>query len=1316
MTPRKPKASATPGRSARAAEKKTLSAPPPATPEGSGDGATVAPEPAELHGRDLLAQLPVACYTLDAAGRITFFNAAAEKLWGRAPVIGEESWCGAQAMAALDGTPLPLDQGPAAIALRERRPVRDVEAFVIRPDGSRRRVIPQPDPIFDAAGNLSGVVSVLVDVTEQRETAQALQRNDERLRQRALRMQLVSETLGQLINASDPEAVVRELFPKVAANLGADTYFNYLVNATGTRLELRAASGVPEKARLEVARIEFGQGIVGAVAATRQPITLTDIAHSKDPRANLARRLGLQAYTCHPLIVGGSLLGTLSFASHTRPAFDEDEMEFMRLVAQSTAVALDQLRTATARQQLAAIVESSDDAIVGKRLDGTITSWNQSAERLFGYSADEMIGESILRLIPPDRHAEETGIINRIRAGERIEHYETIRRRKDGSALNVSLTVSPVKDATGRIIGASKIARDITRQRVAQESVRESEERLRQGLAAANMGSWRVDLVTGIRTRDANLNSILGLPAAETRRPFEDGPQLIHPDDRATALAAWERALAEAGIYEAEFRVQRADGTIRWLREQGRALSGNDGKPAVVTGVTIDITERKRTEAELRRRTHTLEILNRVGSALVAGRDLEKMVQAVTDAGCEISGAAFGAFFYNVKNERGESYTLYTVSGVPREAFAKFPMPRNTEVFAPTFAGEGVVRVDDILADPRYGKNAPHFGMPKGHLPVRSYLAVPVKTHGGEVLGGLFFGHPEAGRFTQDSEDVLVAIAAQAAIAIDNAKLNTALQRELDQQRLTEAALRESAAQLRLVTDNAPVLIAQFDRERRFKFVNRLYATRYQREAQDFIGRNLADIVGAPAYAWLHLKIDAVLAGQPQEFEMEIEYPMAHLGKRWCHVTYTPERAADGRVVGFLAVLADITTRKQTERELEQARDKALAASGAKDEFLAALSHELRTPLNPVLLLASDAAANPSLPADVRADFDSIRKNVDLEARLIDDLLDITRITRGKLPLEMRTINLHHALQDALAIVRPELEAKRLVLDLAFGAPEPTVWGDEVRLQQVFWNVLKNAVKFTPDSGRITVQTELEPKQGVILVKIIDTGIGMTPEEQAHIFESFTQGDHATKTGSHRFGGLGLGLAISRMLVEMHSGHIRATSRGRSHGSEFIIDLPLHHASARREGSGPAWPLTSAPLVPPAKAAPGKRVRLLLVEDHAPTRNTLAQLLSRRHYEVLAAGSVAEARALAASGDFQLVISDIGLPDGDGYELMTELRTLRPSLSGIALSGYGMEEDVARSRQVGFAQHLIKPVHITALEAAIALILSPAVETAAAKS
>ncbi|HUE36685.1 MAG TPA: ATP-binding protein, partial [Candidatus Acidoferrum sp.] len=383
--------------------------------------------------------------------------------------------------------------------------------------------------------------------------------------------------------------------------------------------------------------------------------------------------------------------------------------------------------------------------------------------------------------------------------------------------------------------------------------------------------------------------------------------------------------------------------------------------------------------------------------------------------------------------------------------------------------------------------------------------------------------------------------------------------------------------------------------------------------------------------------------------------------------------------------------REQVSQQLKQAHDELLRASRAKDDFLATLSHELRTPLNPVLLLASDAVNNRDLPPRVRADFNTIRKNVEMEARLIDDLLDLTRIARGKIILEKHFVNLRSVLQDAIAQVREEMNQKQISMDLRLKAPQHTVFADAVRLQQIFWNLLKNAVKFTPDGGQIIVETALD--DGKISVKIADTGIGMTPEELAGIFHAFSQGEHAATNG-HRFGGLGLGLSISQKLAELHSGKIIAASEGRDRGSAFTVEFPLATAEEVNGSAAPKAP-HDGPSVPGAK-----NIRILLVEDHEPTRTTLVGLLLRRRYEVAAAATAAEARALAEARSFDLLITDIGLPDGNGYDLMNELAG-KNRLRGIALTGYGMEHDVARSENAGFDAHLTKPVRIQSLEAAL---------------
>lgn len=403
-----------------------------------------------------------------------------------------------------------------------------------------------------------------------------------------------------------------------------------------------------------------------------------------------------------------------------------------------------------------------------------------------------------------------------------------------------------------------------------------------------------------------------------------------------------------------------------------------------------------------------------------------------------------------------------------------------------------------------------------------------------------------------------------------------------------------------------------------------------------------------------------------------------------------PIRNGYGGLIGVVLVFHDVSDKKEDRRMIERARDEALAASRSKDDFLAALSHELRTPLNPVLLISTEAAANLSLPDEVRRDFEMIAKNSLLEARLIDDLLDLTRITRNKLSLELGRVEVHAILQDAISIVESDREAKQQTLEVEFMAQDHTVHGDPARLQQVFWNVLKNAVKFTSAHGYIRLTTRTSGTRELV-VEISDTGMGMTEAEIDLAFSAFLQGDHATKAGRHQFGGLGLGLAISRSLVELHGGTIRAHSPGREKGSTFTIVLPT----------------IAAAVAPPHAAVPADNVRaagrgrrLLLVEDHEPTRQTLTHLLQRRGYEVTACVCAGDALAAARTGSFELVISDIGLPDRNGFELMRELHRLH-GLPGIAITGYGTDNDIANSRAAGFVAHLTKPVNVRSLDTAL---------------
>ncbi len=698
---------------------------------------------------------------------------------------------------------------------------------------------------------------------------------------------------------------------------------------------------------------------------------------------------------------------------------------------------------------LTAIIESADDAIISKTLDGIITSWNSGAERIFGYTADEAIGRHISILIPDDLQDEETVIIGRIKNGLRTDHYETTRKTKDGELLDISLTVSPIKGPDGNVVGASKIARDVT--------------------------------------------------------------------------------------------------------------------------------ESRRAAAALQEQKEIIETIQGLGQLLSAELDLEKLVQAVTDAATELTGAGFGAFFYNVLSDTGGSYMLYGLSGVPREAFSDFPMPRATELFGPTFRGEGTIRIDEVKKDPRYGKSAPYHGMPAGHLPVNSYLAVPVISRSGEVLGGLFFGHSEKAVFSERHGKIVEGIAAQAAIAMDNARLFESAQ----------AAIRER---------------------------------------------------------------DALL------------------------------------------------TREQA------ARQQAELASRTKDDFLGLLSHELRTPLNAILgwtRMLSSGSLNEEF---VSRAIDTIDRNAKLQSRLIEDMLDVSRIISGKLRLDAQPTDLTTVINSSVDTLRPAADAKdiRVYVILDFGAG--SVLGDPVRLQQVAWNLLSNAIKFTPRGGSIRVS--LERINSHVELTVSDSGSGIAEDFLPHVFDRFRQED---STSSKKHGGLGLGLSIVRHLVELHGGTVEAANRQEESGAIFTIKLPVmamrSQTKQTADQSERVHPATnwSVPFDCPPEL---KGVKVLAVEDEKDARDLLVAVLEHCGAEIRTCESVAQALEILKEMEPDVLVSDIGLPEEDGYSLIRKVRALEAGtgkrLPAVALTAFARVEDRLKALTEGYNMHVAKPVEPAELALVIA--------------
>jgi signal transduction histidine kinase len=386
-----------------------------------------------------------------------------------------------------------------------------------------------------------------------------------------------------------------------------------------------------------------------------------------------------------------------------------------------------------------------------------------------------------------------------------------------------------------------------------------------------------------------------------------------------------------------------------------------------------------------------------------------------------------------------------------------------------------------------------------------------------------------------------------------------------------------------------------------------------------------------------------------------------------------------------MALAAGMAERRRAEAVIEEQKTAVEAANRTKDNFLAMLSHELRTPLTPVIAALEALKMEPLDTAESKAALAMIRRNIDLESRLIDDLLDLTKISTDKLQLQFQSTDAHRAITNVAEMCASEISAKNLLLSLDLRAGEHHVAADPSKFQQIIWNLLKNAIKFTGENGKITISSS-NPSPQSLTIGVTDTGIGIEPEMMERIFNRFEQGDRSFQ---RRFGGLGLGLTISKSLAEAHGGTLVAESEGRGRGARFFFTIKTVLVQ-ERAGQAPTAP----------SKASRRALRILLVDDHPDTTAALERLLTRRGHTVAAAHDMRSAMEAAERGQFDLLVSDVGLPDGSGPELMTHLRA-KSGIRGIAISGFGMNGDVEKSINAGFSEHLVKPVSLEKLEAAI---------------
>jgi signal transduction histidine kinase/PAS domain-containing protein len=717
--------------------------------------------------------------------------------------------------------------------------------------------------------------------------------------------------------------------------------------------------------------------------------------------------------------------------------------------------------------------------------------------------------------------------------------------------------------------------------RIAEAAAVRSGDRMELVVRSAEVGVWYCPLPFDKLIWDDRVKEHFHLPpSAEVT--IDTFYERLHPEDRERTQKAIQRSIETRSHYDIDYRTVSPDGkALKWIRAVGRTFYDDAGKPTQFDGVTVDITDRKNAEEALRiseqtfrmlaeerqetarllhRHVATLGSLNATNLALASSTDAEVIVQTATDAATQATRAQFGAFFYNVVKPTGEQYMLYTLSGAPRSAFSKFPMPRNTAVFAPTFTGESIMRSGDITKDPRYGHNSPRKGMPEGHLPVRSYLAVPVKLRSGEVIGGLFFGHPDPDVFDEESERFAVGIAAQAAIALDNARLYTTLRR--------------------------------------------------------------------------------------------------------------------------------------SEENEKAARTAAENAGRLKDEFLATLSHELRTPLNAILGWAYLLRKHSDDAERMQRGIEVIERNARLQTQLISDLLDISRIVTGKMRLDVQRVELPSVITAALEAVRPAADAKGVRVQPVIEPIMEPVHGDPARLQQIIWNLVSNAVKFTPKGGR--VQVVLARVNSHVEIRVSDTGEGIAPEFVPHLFERFTQADSSPGRGHT---GLGLGLALVKQLVELHGGRVHGASDGLGRGATFVVELPLAIVHAIEEPER-VHPRTAAPPIDIGEQRLNG-LRLLVVDDEPDALEMAQNVLEDYGAEVMTAGSADEALSLLSERPFDVLLSDIGLPRKDGYEFIREVRTNGHRVPAAALTAFARSEDRTRALLYGYQAHVTKPVEPAELLATV---------------
>ncbi len=972
-------------------------------------------------------------------------------------------------------------------------------------------------------------------------------------------------------------------------------------------------------------------------------------------------------------------------------------------------------------------------------------------EQIVGRTVREIVGETAWREVGP-RLEEALG-------GEAQEYEKDLVAGPSGTRQRLHAVYTPQFDAGGKVTGVVAMVTDITARHETEIELRKSEERFRAFVTTSS------DAVFRMSADWTELRQLMGRDfIADAKSPNRAWLEsYVIPEDRALVLAAVEKAIGGKSTFQLEHRVIRVDGTVGWTLSRAVPLLDARGEIEEWLGTATDVTERRSAQVALRESEEryrslfesidegfcVIEMLFDGAGRPVDYRFIEVNPAFEKQAGMQkATGKRMLEFVSHIERHWLENYGRVAMTGESIRFAAEYksldswfdvyafrvgePAERKVAVLFNNITARKQSEAALIESEARFRSMSDHSPMmlwvtdANGmctHLNERWYAFTGQTPAMGLGFGWLDAVHPEDR--AKAEKDFVAANARRAPYkaeyrlrgrdgsyrwAIDAASPRFSVRGEylghigsvidIQDRKEVEQALRKSRERFDIVKDGAqvgfwfcdlPFTVLEWD----------------NRVKEHFWLEPDAVVPIGLFYERIHpedrevtrLAIDESIQNKTR---YDIEYRTVQPGTgaiKWIRAIGRTFYDAEGKPVRFDGVTLDVTDRKKAEVELLKAKEQAERASRAKDDFLAQLSHELRTPLTPVLMTAESLREDRSLPAAVREQLEMISRNVALEARLIDDLLDLTRITHGRLSLRAERCDVHTLLRLVFEIVREEAREKSIEVSLVAEATHSQLDGDTARLQQLFWNLLRNAVKFTPEGGRVcirsfngeadsAVRTAQENGGRPLFVEVKDSGVGFESSGAEKLFAPFERG-HAAQ--DPRYPGLGLGLAIARAIADLHDGVVRAESAGPGKGATFTVELPGAKVPVAPGTEGSRAPMAAEPEPP---------LRLLIVEDHKPTRDVLVRLLRRNGHHVTSTGSVSEAKAAAEAQAFDGVVSDLGLPDGTGVELMAHLRD-RYGLRGVAVSGYGMDEDMKRTAEAGFIAHLVKPVDLKEVRRAL---------------